>query len=77
MQARCILSKDYLKSGLFAPSQWEMALLGNDVSHWLGASLESALLSAKSLWKNYANLMSTLPLMAFAEISRPVADIYH
>ena len=27
----------------FAPSQWEMALLCNDVSHWLGASLESAL----------------------------------
>ena len=27
----------------FAPSQWEMVLLYNDVSHWLGASLESAL----------------------------------
>ena len=27
----------------FAPSQWEMALLCNDVSHWLGASLESVL----------------------------------
>ena len=27
----------------FAPSQWEMALQSNDVSHWLGASLESAL----------------------------------
>ena len=26
-----------------APSQWEMALLCNDVSHLLGASLESAL----------------------------------
>ena len=26
------------------PSQWETALLCNDVSHWLGASLESALL---------------------------------
>ena len=25
------------------PSQWETALLGNDVSHWLGASLESVL----------------------------------
>ena len=25
------------------PSQWETALLRNDVSHWLGASLESAL----------------------------------
>ena len=27
----------------FAPSQWETALLCNDVSHWLGASLDSAL----------------------------------
>ena len=27
----------------FALIQWEMALLCNDVSHWLGASLESAL----------------------------------
>ena len=28
---------------MFAPSQWEMALFCNDVSHWLGADLESAL----------------------------------
>ena len=28
----------------FASTQWETALLCNDVSHWLGASLESALL---------------------------------
>ena len=27
----------------FAPSQWETALLCKDVSHWLGANLESAL----------------------------------
>ena len=27
----------------FAPSQWETALLCNNVSHWLGASLKSAL----------------------------------
>ena len=26
----------------FEPSQWETALLCNDVSHWLGANLESA-----------------------------------
>ena len=26
----------------FAPSQWETALLRNDVSHWLGENLESA-----------------------------------
>ena len=29
---------------MFASSQWETALLCNDVSHWLGASLESALI---------------------------------
>ena len=28
----------------FAPSQWETALLCKDVSHWLGAILESALI---------------------------------
>ena len=27
----------------FAPSQWEMALLCNNLSHWLGVSLESAM----------------------------------
>ena len=27
----------------FTPSQWETALLCNDVSHWLGGSLESSL----------------------------------
>ena len=27
----------------FVPSEWETALLCNGVSHWLGASLESAL----------------------------------
>ena len=28
---------------MFVSSQWEMALLYNGISHWLGASLESAL----------------------------------
>ena len=28
----------------FAPSQWETPLLCNDISHWLDASLESALI---------------------------------
>ena len=30
----------------FAPSQWETVLLCNDVSHWLGANLEPAMLSS-------------------------------
>ena len=37
-----------------APSQWETALLCNDVSHWLGASLESA------LWDAIALIMTSL-----------------
>ena len=32
----------------FAPSQWETALLRNDVSHWLGANIESALCRVES-----------------------------
>ena len=34
----------------FAPSQWETVLLCNDVSLWLGASLESALFYATCIW---------------------------
>ena len=34
----------YRADSRLAPSQWETALLCNDVSHWLGSSLESALL---------------------------------
>ena len=46
-----LLSVGHLGSGLkvlFAPSQWEMAFLCN-ISHWLGASLESALINRSSL----------------------------
>ena len=32
----------------FAPSQWETALLCNDVSDWLGASIKSALIMISS-----------------------------
>ena len=34
----------------FAPSQWESALLCNDISHWLGASLISALYKHSSVF---------------------------
>ena len=33
----------YMADSRFVPSQWETPLLCNDVSHWLGANLESAL----------------------------------
>ena len=32
----------YRADSRFAPSQWEMSLQSNAVSHWLGANLESA-----------------------------------
>ena len=35
----------------FAPSQWETALLCNDVSHWLGANLASA--RERCWWRHY------------------------
>ena len=34
----------------FAPRQWETALLCNGVSHWLGASLKSALMFILRYW---------------------------
>ena len=36
-------SVEYRADSRFAPSQWETALLCNDVSHWLGASIKSVL----------------------------------
>ena len=38
----------------FALSQWETVLLCNDVSHWLGASLESALWLVSLCWENFS-----------------------
>ena len=35
--------KSYRADSRFAPVQWETPLLCNDVSHWLGANLKSAL----------------------------------
>ena len=46
-QKRELVNRD---DSRFAPSQWDMALLCNDVSHWLGASLESALCYGNAWW---------------------------
>ena len=42
-QYKHLLLTQYRADSRIAPSQWETALLCNDVSHWLGAWLESAL----------------------------------
>ena len=46
----------------FAPSQWDMARC-KDVSHWLGASLKSALYACKvTVWtSNDVNVGMVLP----------------
>ena len=64
LQIQTVLSRDprwpgylcnqkpiYRADSRFAPSQWERALLCNDVSHWLGASLESALIYGTPVWR--------------------------
>ena len=63
------LSKD---DSRFAPNQWETALLCSDVSHWMGASLESALLS---LWYNQ-NLVGWYPGDRNTPVSAPEGLIY-
>ena len=52
----------------FAPNLWEMVLFCNDVSHWLGVSLQLALPAL--IWTNL-DLLSTEPLPAnLGEISK-------
>ena len=46
---RCIYASIGMADSRFAPSQWETALLCNDVSHWLDASLESVLIRDNDL----------------------------
>ena len=46
----------------FAPSQWETVLLGSDVSRWLGASLESALMCIVHLFTNSHTDQTRLPV---------------
>ena len=42
LQNTSLKNTRYRADSKFVPSQWETALLCNNISHWLGASLESA-----------------------------------
>ena len=55
---------DFRADSRLGPSQWEMSLQSNTVSHWLGANLESALLSCQTIWTKVFDLeiQSTLPV---------------
>ena len=48
---------NYRADSMFAPSQWETALLCNAVSHWLGANIESALNYIEELNADLADLL--------------------
>ena len=75
----------------FAPSQWETALPCNDISHWLGTNLESALgtqLILSHLWHCYwcyFNVNGMLELLEWSTTSlsnlfqsfREVTVAYH
>ena len=52
----------------FVPSQWETALLCNDVSHWLGVTLESAL-NCQSLSENMKGHRSTAFLTHWGRVT--------
>ena len=56
----------------FVPSQWETPLLCNDVSHWLGANLESAL---RSYFRGVSSGLMWLCLASGNLIWQPGASI--
>ena len=58
----------------FAASQWETALLCNDVSHWLGASLKSALYARQRL-TGFVSLDCTW--MYFYHVSNAYVCVLH
>ena len=68
-----LYNEKLMANSRFAPSQWETALLCNDVSHWLGASLESALKLYRSTWCLWDNTSLT---HCGLEIYEPVFFFY-
>ena len=50
MLGQALFAVEFWADSRFAPSHWETSLLCNDVSHWPGASLESALTEYVCCW---------------------------
>ena len=50
------IENTYRADSRIVPHQWETALLCNDVSHWLGSKLESALTCREHLWNTIHNI---------------------
>ena len=63
----------------FAPSQWETALLCNDVPHWEGATLKSALIVMHSTvrLKNYGTRFRAWCVWLWLNTLRPRQDARH
>ena len=59
----------------FAPSQWDMSLQSNTVSHWLGANLESARLVPARVWylKQFTSVGDSIGTLKFETTkARPI-----
>ena len=52
----------------FVPSQWEMPLLCNDVSHWLGTNLESALCYYSFIMARYKQSKNIFTILSLLEV---------
>ena len=55
----------HMADSRLTPSQWETALHCNDVSHWLGASLESALISWCVVNSQQCTILNKLRIIYF------------
>ena len=65
----------YRADSSFVPSQLEMVLLCNDISHWLGASLESALLNVIFVFSTGAfQAMELIVHAVVGALDEPLAD---
>ena len=72
MVVRCgwLATTGFRADSRFAPSQWETALPCNDVSHWLVASLESALgLPNTHMWRGCIKIHEEIDFYSMPHIN--------
>ena len=70
------ISLDPGKQFRLAPSQWETALLCNDVSHWLGANLESTLQLKDPSYPTWPLVQNEDPVLAARNVMLKKTDVH-
>ena len=71
-----LLGYEFRADARFVSSQWETALLCNDVSHWLGASLESALWVCQLQWNQRCCILTECNMLRVYAILWHSFDAY-